>query len=116
MTLQHAILASISVVAMSLSQLLFKRAGVELQLANTWLSTRTLLFTWAAFVVSGCAMLLWINVLRHVPLSRAHAFMALSFFIVPVCSYLVYRETISVGYVAGLFMVLGGLAVIVRFG
>jgi drug/metabolite transporter (DMT)-like permease len=115
-TIQHAILASISVVAMSLSQLLFKRAGVELQLANTWFSTRPLLFTWVAFVVSGSAMLLWINVLRHVPLSRAHAFMALSFFIVPISSYLVYRETISAGYLAGLMMVLGGLAVIVRFG
>lgn len=114
--MQHAILASICVVTMSLSQLLFKRAGVEWQLANTLLSSRTLLFTWAAFVVSGAAMLLWISLLRHVPLSRAHAFMALSFFIVPVSSYLVFQEALSIGYVAGLILVLSGLGVIVRFG
>lgn len=116
MTLQHAAMASFCVVAMSLSQLLFKRAGVELQLANSWLSTKTLLFTWVAFAVSGTAMLLWINLLRHVPLSRAHAFMALSFFIVPISSYFIFRETLSVGYLAGLVLVLAGLAVIVRFG
>lgn len=116
MTIQHVILAVVCVVGISLSQLLFKRAGMELQLANTWFSTRTLLFTWASFAVSGTATLLWISLLRHVPLSRAHAFMALSFFIVPISSYLVFRESLSPAYLAGLLMVLCGLAVIVRFG
>jgi len=116
LTAQHAILASICVVAMSMGQLLFKRAGIELQLANTWFSVRPLLFTWAAFVVSGLSMLFWISLLRHVPLSRAHPFMALSFFIVPLSSYLIFRESLSIGYAAGIALVLSGLVVIVRFG
>lgn len=116
MNLHQALLAAACVAAMSLGQLLFKRAGIELQVSQTWFAPKTLGFTWAAFVVSGLSMLFWISLLRHVPLSRAHPFMALSFCIVPLTSMLLFRESLTPAYLGGLALVLAGLGVIVRFG
>jgi len=116
MTFLQGVFAAICVSAMSVGQLLFKQAGIELQLSNTWLSPKTLGYTWAGFAVSGLSVMFWISLLRHVPLSRAHPFMAISFFIVPLSSFVLFRESLSAGYIAGIMLVLAGLVVIVRFG
>lgn len=97
-------------------QLLFKKAGMEIQQAGTWNSTRALLIVFFALVIYGVATLLWINLLRFVSLNRAYTFMALCFIIVPIASHFAFRETITPGYAIGTLLVVLGLIVTTRFG
>ena len=57
----------------------------------------------------GGATLLWIYVLKTVPLSYAYSFMALTFVIVPVLAYLWLGEPLSAKYVVGMGLVIAGL-------
>lgn len=116
MTLTHIAYALICVIAISAGQLLFKRAGMELELVGSWMSFKVLLIVAIALGVYGAATVLWINLLRHVDLNKAYLFMALSFVAVPLASHFVFHEAITVGYIAGAAIVIVGLLVATQFG
>ncbi|BAN23938.1 DMT family transporter [Caballeronia insecticola] len=97
-------------------QLLFKKAGMEIQLAGTWASPRALITVGLALFIYAIATLLWINLLRFVALNRAYSFMALCFVIVPIASHFAFGETITRGYAIGTGMIICGLLVASRFG
>jgi drug/metabolite transporter (DMT)-like permease len=97
-------------------QLLFKKAGLEIQLAGTWASSRALITVFCALVIYGVATLLWINLLRYVALNRAYSFMALCFVIVPIASHFAFGEAITRGYAIGTVFIICGLLVASRFG
>lgn len=63
----------------------------------------------AAFSIYILATLLWVNVLKTVPLSRAYMFMSLSFVLVPVAGILLFGEQISLPYIIGSVLVVVGL-------
>jgi len=63
----------------------------------------------AALAIYGFGTILWIYILRSVPLVIAYPFMALSFCLVPALSYFVLGETISWRYGAGVGVILVGL-------
>lgn len=100
----------------SSGQLLFKKAGIEIQAAGTWYSTRALVMLFCALAIYGIATLLWINLLRYVSLNKAYLFMALCFILVPIASHFFFREAITRGYVVGAALIISGLIVATRFG
>ena len=102
------------VLAISCGQILFKRAGLELQLLGTWQSLRVWAWVGVAGLIYGTATLLWIHLLRYLPLSQAYPFMALSFVVVPVVSHLLFDETLHLQQVFGMCLVLLGLLVMTR--
>jgi drug/metabolite transporter (DMT)-like permease len=104
------------VIIISSGQLLFKKAGLEIQSAGSWTSTRALVMIFFALAIYGVATLLWINLLRFVALNKAYSFMALCFIIVPIASHFAFRETITPGYAAGTALIILGLLVATRFG
>jgi drug/metabolite transporter (DMT)-like permease len=108
--------ALICVLAISGGQLLFKQAGIEIQQAGTWFSTRVVVYVGLAGIVYGLTTLLWINLLRYVPLNKAYLFMALCFVIVPIVGSLMFKESVSVGYVIGALLIISGLFVATIFG
>ncbi len=57
----------------------------------------------------GAATLLWVYVLKTVPLSYAYSFMALTFVIVPVLANLWLGEPLTAKYVLGMGLVIAGL-------
>lgn len=116
MTLSQIVTACICVLAIAAGQLLFKRAGITLETAGTWMSFKVWLVVGVALAIYGAATLLWISLLRHVDLSKAYLFMALSFLIVPLASYWVFDEAITPGYLAGAALVILGLFVAIRIG
>ena len=65
----------------------------------------------AALALYGTATLLWIYVLKPVPLSYAYSFMALTFVIVPLLSLLFLGESISWRYAGGSALIMAGLVV-----
>jgi len=95
-------------------QLLFKKAGMEIQ-AVGWASWRVLTVVGAALFIYGVATLLWISLLRYVPLNKAYVFMALSFVLVPIASFFIFREQVTVGYWAGVALIVAGVIVAAKF-
>lgn len=96
-------------------QILFRRAaGAAPELAGLsgLLGLLRLPSFWLALLLYGTATLLWLHVLRVLPLSRAYPFAALGFVLVPVAGVVFFRETISKVYVLGMLLILGGIMVI----
>jgi drug/metabolite transporter (DMT)-like permease len=63
----------------------------------------------SALALYGGATLLWVYVLKTVPLSYAYSFMALTFVIVPVLAHLWFGEPLSAKYFLGMGLVVAGL-------
>lgn len=64
-----------------------------------------------ALSLYGTATLLWIYVLKVVPLSYAYSFMALTFVIVPLLSLMFLGESISWRYGVGSALIIAGLII-----
>jgi drug/metabolite transporter (DMT)-like permease len=93
-------------------QLLFKIAAGRLvlgqgtaALAQSFLNLPML----AALALYAAATVLWVYLLHGLPLSRAYPFVALAFAVVPVLSWLVFRDALGPRYVIGLGLMLAGL-------
>lgn len=65
-----------------------------------------------ALFLYGFATLLWIYVLKAVPLAQAYSFMALTFVLVPLLAFSFLGETLTLKYLAGVLLIVGGLVVI----
>lgn len=64
-----------------------------------------------ALALYGTATLLWIYVLKTVPLSYAYSFMALTFVIVPLLALLFLGESLSWRYGVGSALIIAGLII-----
>ncbi len=100
----------LSVALISSGQLMFKYVGVRLA-AEGFSDLRAGLVAALSFAVYGAATVIWILLLRTVPLSRAYPFMAASFILVPLGSSLLYGETLKPQYLAGVLLIAVGVAV-----
>ncbi|MEE4192125.1 MAG: EamA family transporter [Halieaceae bacterium] len=112
MTIGQFLLCLSCVCAISVGQLLFKKAGLQLAAENSWINASFLVTVGLAAVVYGLATLLWIYLLKDIPLNRAYMTFALSFVLVPLASAYIYGERLSIGYFAGTALILVGLFVI----
>ena len=63
----------------------------------------------AALIIYGAGTLIWIYLLRSVPLNFAYAFMALTFVLVPILSFFLLEESITVRQLAGAALIICGL-------
>lgn len=103
-------------VLLATGQILFKKTalgiavpvatpeGILALLLNGWF--------WLAMIFYSIATLLWIHILQNLPLSIAYPFNALGFIIVPLVSWLLFKEPITVQFTLGVFLILAGLSVI----
>jgi len=91
-------------------QVLFKRTSERRSDAG-FLSIAFDPFFIAALALYGTATLLWIYVLKAVPLSYAYSFMALTFVIVPLLSFIFLGESLSWRYGVGSALIITGLAI-----
>ena len=69
---------------------------------------------WATGLIYALSMVYWIWVLARVPLSIAYPIATLSLAIVPLLSWFVFSEPLSFKYWIGIFLMLGGIQLIVR--
>ena len=102
------------VIAISAGQLLFKKAGLLLASEDGWLNSSMLVTMFLAALIYGAAALLWIYLLRDIPLSKAYMILALSFVMVPLASIVTYSERVGMGYIIGSAFILTGLILIFR--
>jgi drug/metabolite transporter (DMT)-like permease len=108
--------ALVSVFGISTGQLLLKLAAVNLQNSRMpGISVYGLhinAYLAAGVALLGVSTLIWVSVLRSVPLSFAYPLMALCFIIVPALSYFVLSEPLSWKLAFGSGLIGVGLIVI----
>lgn len=105
-----------SVVGISVGQLLLKRAAVNLGNAEAigfwFLGLRMNIYLFLGISLLGASTLMWMSVLRHVPLSLAYPIMALAFVLVPLLSFAFLGEPLDWKILAGGALIGLGLIVI----
>lgn len=86
----------LTVVLLSLGQILFKLASSDIDLSPAGLLPSLLsIKIMAAFTVYSIATVLWLIALKDVPLRVAYPFVALAFFIVPTCAHFLLGESLG---------------------
>ena len=68
----------------------------------------------AALVIYGLGTVIWVYVLKSVPLNFAYPFMALTFCVVPLLAWQFLSEPLSWKTAAGAALIMAGLLVIAR--
>lgn len=116
MTILQILWAIICVLAITAGQILFKRLGVEIQAGSSLFSFKVIGQAFVAFSIYGMATILWIYLLRFVPLNKAYLFMALSFVFVPLAGHFFLAEKITLGSIVGAALIIFGIFFASRFG
>ena len=110
---------------MSSGQMLFKKTAISIAAYSKNLGEaagivdsviRALQIPWFYFalLVYGLATVLWLYILQRIPLSIAYPFSALAMLIVPIFSFLIFKERLSYSYFMGSILVVSGIAIISR--
>src|SRR6187455_2343726 len=112
MTFAQLALTLACVAAIAGGQILFKlaaRAGEASAAAFPW----DILNAWliAALAVYGAATLLWVWLLKTLPLNVAYPFVGLAFVIVPILGALLLGEALDWRHLAGGILITAGVAV-----
>ncbi len=66
----------------------------------------------AALVIYGCGTIVWIYVLKSVPLTIAYSFMGLTFCFVPLLAQVFFGEPLTLRYILGTALIFAGLLAI----
>ena len=101
---------------MACGQILFKFASQSVQRD---VSTSPLLAYVNVYFIAGIALyfsltILWVWLLKFVPLSTAYPFVALAFIFTPVLSLIFFGEKVSIGYFLGLAFIACGVIIIAK--
>lgn len=112
MTLSTHLAAVFCVGLIAAGQVLFKSVAMALAGAGTPFHRDVLLLGGTAIAIYGLATVFWILLLQTAPLGRLYPYMALSFVFVALASWLLFQESVSTGYLAGLALIVAGLFVI----
>jgi len=99
----------LSVVFVSVGQILFKYVASIINNGFDIYSPNVLIAGIVAFITSGIGTLIWIYVIRDIELNHAYPFMALSFVFVPILSFLFFNETLSREYFFGILLIMLGI-------
>ena len=117
MTFLQISLVLVCVLSLGIGQLLFKLAAQDLTSSGAAFSLLSLATnTWLliSLLVYGSATILWVWILRSVPLTVAYPFFALSFVIVPLLSSVFLGEHVDLNYWIGIGLIIFGIIVTVR--
>jgi drug/metabolite transporter (DMT)-like permease len=110
----NTILILLSVGMICAGQVLFKVTGQKLATGHAALSPQVVAIMAIAISIYGSATLLWVHVLKSVPLTKAYPFMALSFVLVPAMGVAFLSERVTPQYVLGAALIVVGVLVSVR--
>ena len=101
----------LTVLCISSGQMLFKISAERANLADSLFAPSVLAVLLPALVLYGGATVVWITVLRYVPLTVAYVFMSLSFVIVPIFATLFLHEPLTLRFWGGAALIMCGILV-----
>lgn len=99
------------VLAISVGQLMFKKAATAMPAPLTVSSLLHNGWLFASLVLYGITTLAWVWILRSAPLHLAYPFMGLAFLIVPCMGWLFLGEPIRIHTLVGGALILTGIAI-----
>jgi len=101
-------------VSLGVGQLFFKFAAedIKLRLSVSWLHALVSPWLISALLLYSLTTLLWIWVLSQSELSKAYPFALLGAAFVPILSYFVLGESLSISFFIGMFLVVIGIIII----
>jgi drug/metabolite transporter (DMT)-like permease len=103
----------VCVLCACVGQILFKlSANISKQLNPVWLLTFEPVFI-LALILYGVATLGWIWCLQELPLSRAYPLMSLAYIVVPLLSWLFFKEAPNPWYFLSVFLIISGILVLI---
>ena len=111
---QIAQLCSFSIF-MATGQVFFKLAAARAPAMNNIEAILTLVtnyWLWGAMALYAVSTIIWISVLQTVPLSIAYPFVALGFIVIPLVSYILFKEPLNWQYGIGILLILVALKLI----
>jgi drug/metabolite transporter (DMT)-like permease len=117
MTARSFLLTLACVALIAVGQLLFKSAAGQWRIEGwSWSTLRGFLspVMLVALFIYAAATLLWVFVLRTVPLSTAYAVFSLAFLIVPLLARVFLGETLSANTLVGGAVIVAGVIIAVR--
>jgi drug/metabolite transporter (DMT)-like permease len=109
MSITQTLLVLLSVLMVCAGQLLFKLVGLRLNAGLALFDSKVWTVAILSMVIYGSATVLWIAVLRTVPLVKAYPYMALSFVLVPLGSIFFYSEKVQWTYAIGAALIVVGV-------
>lgn len=114
LTLPMTGLLIVTPLMIAIGQVLFKMTSQRLadNEANPFYSIALNPLFLLALAIYGSATLLWIYVLKTVPLSYAYSFMALTFVMVPLFAALWLNEALTLKYAIGAVLIVAGLVIV----
>ena len=102
------------VVGLAAGQILFKITALGLKTTGSPWHASVMEPLVLALILYGTVTAIWVWVLQNVALSRAYPFMALSFVIVPLASWLVFGEQLDLRYLIGTTLIFFGVILCTR--
>ena len=101
---------ALMIVLMTMSQLLFKLAGLQAKAVATWWQMFAFNWPlWGGLTLSAAGFLFWINTLRHMKLSAAYPWTALIYLLTPLDSWWLFADPLNAKYGVGLCFILLGI-------
>lgn len=105
-------LTLLTVTGLSIGQVLFKMAANRMHDGSAlWKTVFTNQHLWWALVVYGLSTILWIAVLRELPLRLAYPFVGSAFFIVPLLAHFFLDEPLQWQSLAGAALIALGICI-----
>jgi len=114
MTLNIFGLVLLSLLFISSGQMLFKYVSILLNKKDEVGMITVIFYGLLSFFVSGMGTVVWMYILRFIELNKIYPYMALTFIFVPIMSYFLYSEKLSIQYFFGLLFIIVGLYVITK--
>ena len=109
---------------MCIGQILFKKTAIQLSksnvanksfnsdILNSLLAVLQIPYFFLALIIYAIATFYWLYILQKIPLSLAYPFTALAMVIIPVASYYLFKESITIYYWFGALLIFLGIIVI----
>ena len=113
-TLRDAALALLTVALNSGAQLLLRGAALKGATPSNPISLIKSPLFMTALGVYAASVLCWVTVLKRVPLPMAIPFVALTYVIVPVASWRVFADPLTLRMMGGMALVITGIIIVAR--
>ena len=101
--------AIICVLCVALGQILFRASALAINESGNYFDAKAVVLLISAFVLYTATCLGWVLILQKTELGKIYPFMALTFVVVPLASYMVFDERFTGQYYFGVVLILSGI-------
>jgi multidrug transporter EmrE-like cation transporter len=108
------LLLAVAIAFNATGQLMLKRAAIAGETAAKAYEVFFSGWFFGGGAALGISMVLWLQVLRRVPLTVAHPLTGAVYLIVPIASYVLWREPLTTLRLVGIGIIVIGIALVAR--